>query len=215
LDAPSAARALGIAAEAVVSVCPSGEDAAATAARFAGQVCAGLLRSAGARVGDAARARRRAISFAAVAAGLLLAAAGFEFWGVQRELTAVRARREVIHPAVQEAMAAREALTAVTDRLATLDSADRSAPRWSSIIATLSDELPTDAYLSAFRATGDTIRLEGSASRATGVFEALQRAPWMRSVRAEAPIRQEADADGVTAERFILAAQIAPREGRQ
>lgn len=215
LDAAAAASLLDVPAPNVVvlNAATGDADAAVIAARFAADPTAGLLRSEEARRASAARNRRWARRALLAAAALFLASAGLEIWGLHRELDAVRARRDEIRPAVVEAMAARDAMTAVTDRLATLDSADRAAPRWSTVIAALAEQLPRDAYLSAFRATADTIRLEGTAAQATGVFEALQRAPWMTSVRAEAPIRQESDASGGSAERFALAAQIAHREG--
>lgn len=214
LDGTSAGSLVGVPAQsvAVLTAGPSGEAASAIAARFADAVPNGQLRSPAAMAASAARAKRWSLGLLAGAAALLLMAGGFEMWGLHRELSAVRARREAIRPAVQEAMAARTAVSSITDRLMTLDSAGRTAPRWSSVIAALTDELPADAYLSAFRATGDTLRIEGNASHAADVFESLQRAPWATSVRAEAPIRQESNADGVPIERFMLGARLVGRE---
>ena len=72
----------------------------------------------------------------------------------------------------------------------------------------------TDAYLAAFRGRGDSVGLEGVAQRAAGVFTALQRAPRVAGVRADAPIRQEASPrpGAPPVERFTVTARLAEHQ---
>ena len=73
------------------------------------------------------------------------------------------------------------------------------------------ENLPEDAHLTAFRGQADSLWLEGIADRAAGVFEAMQSAPDVLGVRAQAPIRRELRDGEVPIERFTLAARLAPK----
>ncbi|PYR87654.1 MAG: hypothetical protein DMF84_31100, partial [Acidobacteria bacterium] len=93
-----------------------------------------------------------------------------------------------------------------------LERADRTAIRWSEVLADFSDYLPRDAYLVAFRGRADSVGVEGLAGHAAGVFAALQHAPRVAGVRADAPIRQEAPRPGrAPVERFAVAVRLAER----
>lgn len=155
------------------------------------------------------RATRSAQRLAAVAATALIAAAGVEYWGLAREVRALQAQRAEIREVVQVVVETRDAIAEVESRLATLARLERSAPRWSAVIASVAEHLPVDAYLSAFRARADTLLLEGVAQEAAGVFEAMQQAPGVAAVRANAPIRQELRDGTEAVERFALAARLA------
>ena len=54
----------------------------------------------------------------------------------------------------------------------------------------------------------DSLLLEGIADRAVGVFEAMQAAPDVLGVRAQAPIRRELRDGDQPIERFSLAARL-------
>lgn len=154
------------------------------------------------------RAARSAQRLAAAAAAVLIASAAIEYWGAAREVRALEAQRTEIREVVRAVRETRDAIAAVESRLATLDRLERSAPRWSSVIAGVAEHLPVDAYLSAFRARADTLLLEGVAQQAAGVFEAMQHAPGVAAVRADAPIRQELRDGTEPVERFALAARL-------
>ena len=160
------------------------------------------------------RARRLTAALSGVAAALVVLAAGLELWGAQRELDAVLDSRAAMRSEVNQAMALRDGLMNLNERLAILASLEATAPRWSGVMATVAEHLPGDAHILAFRARGDSLVLEGIADRAAGVFEAMQIAPGVVGVRAEAPIRRELRDGERPIERFTLAAQLS-RESRE
>lgn len=181
------------------------------AARFAPRADGPALLPEAARLTVEHRgARATKLRFAAAAA-LLLAAAGLQLAGTGRERARIAAERDRLREPVARAMATRDSLEQVAGQLALLRSTAASAPRWSALIASLSSELPDDAYLISLRADNDTLHLEGSAARASGVFDALARVRGVRMVRPEGPIRQEVSADGVASEHFTVSAPL----GRQ
>ncbi len=156
------------------------------------------------------RATRLAGRLTAAALALFVAAAGLDWWGAQRELAAVVSRRAGIRLEVAGALAHQDTVDDLVARHADLQRADRDAIRWSEVLADFSDYLPRDAYLAAFRGRGDSVGLEGVAQRAAGVFAALQRAPRVAGVRADAPIRQEGGRPGAPpVELFAVTARLA------
>jgi hypothetical protein len=158
------------------------------------------------------RATRQAVRLSAAALALLVAAAGLDWWGARRDLAAVAARRAVIRGEVAAALARQDTVDDLLARHAGLVRADREAMRWSEVLADFSDYLPRDAHLAAFRGRGDSVGLEGVAQRAAGVFAALQRAPRVAGVRADAPIRQEGGRRGAPpVERFAVTARLSER----
>jgi hypothetical protein len=132
----------------------------------------------------------------------------------RRELARVAAARAEIRAAVDQRLAVAAARDAARERATVLRVAERAAPRWSGVLATLGEHLPLDAHLTGFRAVGDTVFLGGDAESAAGVFAALRSMPGLAEVRAEAPIRRETAADGVVVERFALVARAVPVGGR-
>ncbi len=160
-----------------------------------------------ARLSAARRLTRRLVG---VAAALVLFAAALHLWGLHREIAAVEAERESIRAEVQVAIEERELLDGLQARLAALGDLEGSSPRWSTVIAELAVRLPRDAHIRSLRAVGDSLVLEGDATRSVGVFEALQQTPAFRSVRASAPIQQvrREGEGGAPVERFTLGARI-------
>lgn len=156
------------------------------------------------------RRRVRLLTRRALAAsvGFLLAAAALEGWGLQRELDQVAARRAELRNRVAQAMTVRSAVEDLMGRLRVLDVAAQNTRSWSAMLGTVAAALPKDAHLVGWHATADSLRIEGQANRATGVFESLQRAPGVGGVRAEAPIQQEVRDSGPPIERFLLGARL-------
>jgi hypothetical protein len=153
-------------------------------------------------------ARRAAAGLAIVAATCLVLAAGIDYWGLGRQLAAVRARRTALAPAVAAAMQDRDSLGALTASLTTLATLRATAPRWSAFLTDLADYLPRDAHLVTLHADADSAVLHGVARHAGGVFQAVQRMPGVTGVRAEAPIRQDLAPDGTAREQFALGALV-------
>jgi hypothetical protein len=185
-----------------------GAPPAATAARFAARAAGPALLPEAERVVLRRRRTRRTIARFATAAALIVLAGVVGLWGVSRERSYIAGQRARLRTPVARALQTRDSLARLTERLATLHSAGATAPRWSALIASLSAELPDDAFLLSLRAGADTVRLEGSATRAAAVFDALVRVPGIRAVRPEEAIRQDVTARGATTERFVLSARL-------
>lgn len=152
---------------------------------------------------------QRGTRFRFVASVFLLAlTAGLEFWDVARERASVAAERRRIQRPVIEAVAVRESVSVLNERLAAIRSLESSASYWSSWLASLAAKLPSDAFLVSLSAGGDSLRLEGAATRATPVFEALTGVPGVRSLRSDGPIRQEVRGGDATSEHFLIAALL-------
>ena len=162
---------------------------------------------------DTRRRQRRGTVARFAAAGILLAlTAALQLWDVQRERTNVAAARARIQRPLADALAVRESLSVANERLAAIRSLESSAPGWSTWVAQLAEKLPTDAFLVSLSAGGDSLRLEGAATRAAPVFDALSGVPGVRSVRPEGPIRQELRGGDAASEHFQIAASLDRRE---
>ncbi len=208
-DAPDdIAAALGDEGAAVQRLADPEAAAAAGAVRARGPE----LLPVGSLVERRQRARRVAARLAMSAAVLLGIAGALDLWGMHRQLALVSARRASIRGEVAAALAREDTVQSAAERHLALERADRTAIRWSEVLADFSDYLPRDAYLVAFRGRADSVGVEGLAGRAAGVFAALQHAPRVVGVRADAPIRQEAPRPGrAPVERFAVAVRLAER----
>ena len=188
-----------------------GGDPEMLAAQFAGS------RSLPALVSDEARALRategaRALwRAAAVALSLLAFAAALEWWGLRREWRAAEAQREALRAEVAATLVGRSSVETALRQLATLNLEQRTSPRWGALIANISAALDDESYLTAFRARGDSVMLDGLAVHAARAFGTLEKTRGLTGVRAAAPVRREAPSDGPAMERFTIAARLAPR----
>lgn len=151
---------------------------------------------------------RVASGIVAIAAGLLIAAAGFQRVGLHRELAAVRVARQAQHARVERALALRDSAAMLSSRLEALAKLERESPRWSAVIAQIASHLPDDAHLAGFRASGDSLFLDGQARDAAGVFTAMHDAPGLGVVSAAAPIRQEVVPGQPTVEHWTMLARV-------
>ena len=151
--------------------------------------------------------RRRAVIRFTVAAAIIIVAAGLELFGVEQQRARVAFERRRISAEVAQSIATRESIAVLTDRLAALRSSDAKSPRWAELIAALADDLPSDAYLVALTAEGDSLHLEGAATRAAPVFDAMNAMSSVRNVRPEGPLRQELGG-AASAEHFLLSASV-------
>jgi hypothetical protein len=180
------------------------------AAQFSGGNVGPSLRSEDAIRLEAASARRAALMVAGAAAALFVAAAGVELWGVHHQLVRVRADRDHIRPEIASTMVGRTTVDAAYQHLATLNTIERAAPQWSSVIATLTEALPDDAHLLAIRTRDDSVIVDGVADHAARVFNALERTSQLTGVKAAAAVRREIQEGGSDAlEHFVIAARVA------
>ena len=184
------------------------EQPNALAARFAAAAHGLEIQSEESRERVRVRVRRNAWWTLGVAAAALLLATLVHYAGVQRELASLQAARAAIRRQVDASLAERSSVDASYRQVAGLATAARNAQRWSLVLATLADYLPLDASLTAFRARGDSIFIDGVAERAAPVFDEIGRMPGVTGVRATAPVRRDAIEGETPLEHFSLGAQI-------
>jgi hypothetical protein len=152
--------------------------------------------------------RQLTVRLAIGAAVVALAAGVLELWGVKRELRAVQAERATLRPQLATTLVGRTTVETAYQQLTVLSRAQRTAPEWSAVIAGVSERLPLESYLTGFRGNGDSVVVDGLASRATRVFDALERVKELAEVRATAPVRLETPSDGPPMERFTISARV-------
>jgi hypothetical protein len=207
------ARALSSAGLAVASPPPEwaerADHADQLAAEFAGPNAAPLLRSEATLAMRREAGRRVIMRMVAASAALLLLAAVFTLWGAKRQLRAVQAERAAINPLISATLVGRTSLETAFRQLAALAATQRSAPRWSSVIAGLGVRLDEHAYLTSLRARDDSVVVEGIAVSAARAFESIFQTPGLVNVKAAAPVRRESPEGGPALERFTIAAGVA------
>ncbi len=197
-----------------VNVNSAGSDnAGMIAAEYAGASIGPALKSEAAISRERDTVRRARWIVAGAAAALFAIAAGIQLWGVHHQLELVRRDRDELRPKIASTLVGRTTIEAAFNDLAALASADRDATQWSSVIAALTDGLPDDAHLTAIRARGDSIVVEGLADHAAPVFDSLSRIPLLRDVKAAAPVRRELQDGGASLEHFVIAARVRTTEG--
>ena len=180
------------------------------AAHFAGGEAGPTLRAENDVAVERAGARRLAWNLAGAAAALLLLSAGIELWGVKRQLAQVRAERARLRPEIASTLVGRSTVDATYRELSSLNAIEHAAPHWSSVLVTLSESVPEDAFLTAIRAREDSLIIDGMAPHAKKVFDAMQSTSGLLDVKASAPVRRETQDDGVSLEHFAIAARVEP-----
>ncbi len=189
------------------------ESSEVMAAAFADRSAGPQLVIEAVRAEQRASIARGAIAVAAAAVILFTASAGVELWGVNRDLRAVRAERAAIRSQVSATLIGRTSVEDAYRRIAALAGAQRAAPHWAPVLAELSARVPDDAYLTAFHVRGDSLVVDGLATSAGRVFDAIEQSPQLSDVRAPAPVRREAQENSPPMERFTIAAQLRDSAG--
>jgi Tfp pilus assembly protein PilN len=214
---PSAARrdlANALSALSVTVTGPSGEWSAAAesgdvlAAHFAGGSVGPTLRTEGAAALDRASARKTTALITSIAAALFVIAALVQLWGVHHQLNLVRAERAKLRSQLSSTLVGRTTVDATYRHLAALSEAERAAPRWAAVIASLSESVPDEAHLTAIRARGDSLLVDGLAEHAARVFDALEKTHGLIEVKAASPVRRELQDGGGTLDHFTIAARV-------
>jgi hypothetical protein len=155
--------------------------------------------------------QRLAVRLAAAGVVLMVAAAGVELWGAQRQLDSVRAERAAIRPQVQPLLAVRDSLDELHALSRAVDDVTGSAPGWTAVLHDLALMLPSETHLTRLHATGDTVTIEAEGAGAGHALQSLRAAPSLRDARLVGVVDREL-ADGETAiERFRITARLAQR----
>jgi hypothetical protein len=187
-----------------------GDEAPLLAAQFAGMEVGPTLRSIDAVALERQRARRATWMLGGVAAALFIAAAGVHLWGLHHQLQDVRDERARLKPQLSSTLLGRTNVDVASRHLSALAEIDRTSPRWSHVIAALSDAIPEEAYLTAVRGRQDSVIVDGLAEHAAQVFDALEKSKVFVDVKAAAPVRREHQDDGTALDRFTIAGRLAP-----
>ena len=178
------------------------------AAEFAGPGAAPLLRSEATLASRKADARRIITRMAAASVVLLLLAAVFTLWGAKRQLRAIQADRAAIKPLISATLVGRTSVETGLRQLAALAAVQRTAPRWSTILSTISTHLDEHSYITTLRARDDSVVVDGIAVSAARAFDSMYKMPGLANVRAAAPVRRESPQGGPAQERFTIAAVV-------
>lgn len=181
------------------------------AAAFASPQATPALLTDSMRAQQRATAKRVATILGAVAAVLFVGSVVVEWWGLRREAEFVRSQRAALAPQISTTLVGRTTVEAAFRQLAVLNSEERAAAHWSTVLAALSERLPPEAFLTGFRGRGDSVSINGLATRAARVFDAVERVQGLVQVRSAGPVRIETQTEGPPLERFSIAAQLAPR----
>jgi hypothetical protein len=184
------------------------ESTELVAAAFAAATDGPLLRSEDVQAVRKMHERRAVATVAAAAVVLLCLAGALELWGVRRQLTAVEAQRAVLKPRIAATLVGRMSVETAFRRLGELAGAERAAPRWSSVIAAFSEHLSDQAYLTGFRARGDSVTVDGLAVRAAVVYDDIQQIPALIGARSVGSVRREAQDKGEAREHFTITARV-------
>src|SRR5262249_28851228 len=141
-DLSAGLASLGISAVRATDGMSAAERPDAVAARHAGSDVGPILRGEDSVASERAFARKAAWTVATAALALFAASAGIELWGVRHQLAQVRAEREALRPQLAATMVGRTTVDATYRHLLALNQIESSSPRWSSVIATLTQSVP-------------------------------------------------------------------------
>lgn len=180
----------------------------ALAARFA-PVASGLeIRTEESREHERVETGRLARWVLGLAVLVLVVAGLVHYQGTKRELASVQAARAAIRPQVEATLVGRSSVETAYRQVAGLARISRQSTRWSAVLAALAAQLPDAASLTAFRARGDSIFLDGVAEQAAPIFDDVARTPGVAGVRATAPVRRESLDGEAPLEHFAIGAQV-------
>jgi Tfp pilus assembly protein PilN len=147
---------------------------------------------------------------AAAAVLLLVFSQQIYLTGLQRELAVVRAKRSSIAPAIHSALAVRASAESLSRQLHTIDLAQESTWRWSTVVAALASELPDSVYLLSLNGRGAEIHLTGVAPSASAVIPALASSRLFASVALESPVERVPQ----SGEKFEVGANVSPARSK-
>jgi Tfp pilus assembly protein PilN len=185
-------------------------DALVVAAQFAGEADIELLPESRAQL-RAAHQRALALQLAAAAAVLLTGAAGLELWGEQRELAALRAQRAAIRTEVGPLLAVRDSTNQVNDRIKRIDELRAGSSHLTAALIDLATLLPSNTYITAVHANGDSLVVEAAGAQAGGALQALRTSEVLTDIRLRGSVDRRMEEGAVTNERFTFTARVAPR----
>jgi Tfp pilus assembly protein PilN len=194
-----------------VSVDPEGWGSAEEGA--AARITPGSLELVppGTLVERAKQKRRTTLGMVGAAAVLLLASAGIQWWGLQRELDAAREQRSAIRSQVEPLLLARDSLDTLRARLQGIEGVAETSPVWTRALVELTNTLPRNTYLTSFFASGDTVEIEAAGADAGEAIQALREAGLFEDLRLQGMVERDLEEGETVQERFSLRARLPSR----
>jgi Tfp pilus assembly protein PilN len=185
-------------------------DALLVAAQFAGNAQIELIPESRAQQ-RIARQRALALRLAFAACALLIGSAGLQLWGEQRELDAIRAQRAAIRKEVAPLLSLRDSANQVNDRVQRIEDVRGNASHLTAAIIDLANLLPSNTYVTALHANGDSLTVEAAGAQAGAALQALRTSEVLRDIRLRGSVDRRMEEGAVTNERFTFTARVAPR----
>jgi hypothetical protein len=137
--------------------------------------------------------KRLAAVLGGFAAVLVIGGLGVQYWGMQRELASLQARRDSVRGAVGQVLDAQNRIGSLGAPIAGLDSLRAQSVKWSVVLSDVAQHLPAEAFVLGLRARDDSVNLQGKARDAGQAIEGLRLVPSLRDVRQAGQIRRDRD----------------------
>jgi general secretion pathway protein L len=150
------------------------------------------------------------IGLSAAVALLALLCVAIPFWQASGAIAGLRAQMGEARRQAETAAALQKQIEAKRQEEQFLSERRRAMPTVTELLATLTQMIPDDAYLTELSINGDRVRLVGAASSATALLTLIAQSPAFRGAAFQSPIVQD---PRLNRERFDITASIAQRGG--
>jgi hypothetical protein len=144
---------------------------------------------------------------AGLAVAVVLLAAGV-LMHARYVLHQVASERSALQMKDQQAGKAQGEIMALNTPLGALGRIETKGVMWSQVIADLTEVLPRDASLASLHGTGDSVAVAGTAPHGAEVFERIDGAKLISTVRPSAPLRREMKPNMPPVDRFEFVGRI-------
>jgi general secretion pathway protein L len=150
------------------------------------------------------------IGLATAAAALALICLAIPFWKASVTIDSLTAQMAAARQQAETAAALQKQIDAKRQEREFLTDRKRAMPTVTELLATLTQLIPDDAYLTELTITGDRVRLVGAAKSATALLTLIDQSPSFHGAAFQSPIVQD---PRLNRERFDVTAAIAKRSG--
>lgn len=154
--------------------------------------------------------RRIVVGLSAAAAVLALICLAIPFWQASTAIGTLTTEMAEARHQAETATALKKQIDAKRQEQQFLTDRKRAMPTASELLATLTQLIPDDAYLTEMTITGDRVRLVGIANSATALLTLIDQSPAFHGAAFQSPIVQD---PRLNRERFDITAGIAKRSG--
>jgi general secretion pathway protein L len=154
--------------------------------------------------------QRIVVGLSAVATMLVLICLAIPFWRASTAIETLTAQMSGARQQAETAAALQKQIDTKRQEQQFLTERKRAMPTVTELLATLTQLIPDDAYLTEMSINGDRIRLTGAANSATAVLTLIDQSPAFRGAAFQSPIVQD---PRLNRERFDITAGVAQRGG--